>query len=528
MELTIEVKKGKETRQDENLSTLFEKEFEKHDKITQSNPSNASAFYDWGNALLSFAEIRREKVLYESAIEKYSKAEQLGLDYNSAFYNYGLYNWGLALYRLAENKEEQAFQGNLNTFEEASRKTNDPDTLLIKGELYFILKRPDEEVKECFIKSKKDILEILTFLDKKNEDDIINTKILHSLLDLNNNDGVFFREAIKKLPSEQKTFLDAYKEVYIRSIFIISRLHVDDQNEETVAQYREKHISQILLFSDDNNLNKFRLNAIDFSNDLSEGKTLLDFIYGKEKRPSDEELNIEEYEAFASCFVFDYDSLNLFRLYGKEFDKEGTGLSLVFKDTFFNKEPKMALELPKMDSQNMKNDSSIRGEKSALFRCIYIDPNPKTQHSVVSVGRKDKYLFYRENKGEDYESYNIKMNEIIGRIRKEMDDLKEAAEKLNPAIVGQLLINLRYLVKHVAFKDEQECRIVKILNLSKDKELIKDDCKQMFFEYPLNVPEHLEKIYFGPKAVGIELFKGMLKYKGLGKIECNKSENPLA
>jgi len=296
-------------------------------------------------------------------------------------------------------------------------------------------------------------------------------------LDSNNNGGAFFNEAIKNLSDEQKVFLDIYKEVYIRSVFIISLLHVDDQNEEYVAQYREKYVSQILLFSDDDKINKFRLNAIDFSNDLSEGKTLLEFIYGKEKRPSDEELNIEEYEAFASCFVFDYDSLNLFRLYGKESDKEGTGLSLVFKDTFFNKEPKMALSSPKSDFYNVNNNNSTKEEKSALFRCIYIDPNPKTEHSVVSVGRKDKYLFYRENKGEDYENYNKKMNNIIDRIREEMTNLKDKAEKLDPAIVGQLLINLRYLVKHVAFKDEQECRIVKILNLSKDKIWIKDDCK---------------------------------------------------
>jgi len=58
----------------------------------------------------------------------------------------------------------------------------------------------------------------------------------------------------------------------------------------------------------------------------------------------------------------------------------------------------------------------------------------------------------------------------------------------------------------------------------------------MFFEYPPdnsdNVPEYvskyIERIYFGPKASGFEFFRSMLKYKGLDKIECKKSKNPLA
>jgi len=50
----------------------------------------------------------------------------------------------------------------------------------------------------------------------------------------------------------------------------------------------------------------------------------------------------------------------------------------------------------------------------------------------------------------------------------------------------------------------------------------------MFFEYSLKVSDHIDRIYFGPKAVGIELFKSMLKFKGLEKIVCKKSENPLA
>jgi hypothetical protein len=118
------------------------------------------------------------------------------------------------------------------------------------------------------------------------------------------------------------------------------------------------------------------------------------------------------------------------------------------------------------------------------------------------------------------------MNKIIGLVRKEMDALKKQAEKLDPVIVAQLLLNLRYLVKHIAFKEEQECRIVKILHLQDEKINI-NDYKQMYIEYPPKISLHVAKIYFGPKAEGFGLFQSILKNKGL-KIECKKSENPLA
>lgn len=54
-----------------------------------------------------------------------------------------------------------------------------------------------------------------------------------------------------------------------------------------------------------------------------------------------------------------------------------------------------------------------------------------------------------------------------------------------------------------------------------------DDYKQMYIEYSPTAPKHIEKIYFGPKAESFELFKSILKNKGL-PIPCYKSENPLA
>jgi len=445
-------------------------------------------------------------VYYKNAIECCEKYKDTNETNNFKY-------WGLALLHLAKMKKDKYFRAKFKNFEDASTKINDSETLLIKGALYFDLKR-NKEAKEWFKKSEMSILRILTFLEEKDEEKIIyETDILHSLLNSNETkDGKFFNAIIKNLPQENRNKINKYKKIYIHSIFIISRLHVNDPNEKLVAHYREKDISQQLLFKDI----KFRLNATDYSNDPTEGKTLLDFLYGKNSYKTDEELNTE-YEAFTGSFVFDCDNLNMFRLYGKEDNKkEGTGVSLVFKDTFFNKNADMAVETPKE-------------EKSSLYRCIYIDPHPITDQNIVTVGQKEKYLFYREKKKNAFHRYIERMDDIIERVDTEMSILKEEANKLDKDIVGQLLLNLRYLVKHIAFKEEQECRIVKILDLHDKVIEIKDDYfKQMYYEYQPKVSEHIAKIYFGPKAEGFELFKSILKNKGLEKIECKKSENPLA
>ena len=128
---------------------------------------------------------------------------------------------------------------------------------------------------------------------------------------------------------------------------------------------------------------------------------------------------------------------------------------------------------------------------------------------------------------EKWNDYHKYITGIIENVRKTMTELKELVENLEPAIVEQLLINLRYLTKHIAFKEEQECRIVKIYRLNDKKIKTSDDFKQMYVEYEPKVSSYLEKVYFGPKADGMELFKDILTHKGL-IIPYEKSKNPLA
>jgi tetratricopeptide (TPR) repeat protein len=422
-------------------ASLFYCAIEKYKTATtlgSLDTDKAKAFNNWGLALEYLAETTTGKVsLLESAIEKYCTATQLDPNYAIAFYNREL-----ARYKFSEYKRKDAFQKALDSFEMLPKGIKSASTPISIGKMYIILNQI-EEASACFIKSKKDILEILTFLYKEDREKIFNTKIFHLLLDSDNNDGTFFKDATAGLSAEDRLEnINKYKEIYIRSIFIISLLHVNNPQEMLVAHYCKKEVSQTLLFNDDT---KFRLNAINNSNDPTEGKTLLVFLYGKENLPFDENVTTE-YGAFATCFTFSCDNLNLFRLYGKENDKEGTGVSLVFRNNFFSKEAKMPRESPSIDSFDVDDDSFIENKKSALFRCIYIDPDNRTKQPVVTVGRKEEYLFYRDEKETNFGEYNKEIDGIIDRVRTEMGKLKELANKLEPVIVSRLLLNLRYLV----------------------------------------------------------------------------------
>ena len=97
-------------------------------------------------------------------------------------------------------------------------------------------------------------------------------------------------------------------------------------------------------------------------------------------------------------------------------------------------------------------------------------------------------------------------------------------------MVCNLLLNLRYIVKHVAFKEEQECRIVKIkTNSGLDKEDPRDENHERFYIDYLPVTGNVSRVYFGLKTSGLELFKSLLVYrKGFENVVWYRSTSPLA
>jgi hypothetical protein len=181
-------------------------------------------------------------------------------------------------------------------------------------------------------------------------------------------------------------------------------------------------------------------------------------------------------------------------------------------------------------------------KRNTLFRCAYFDPDTDR---VDTVGQKERYLFYREEKfekgrdlGKDYRRYREFIRNIVKSVNNELEKLRKFVEeeKLDADVVTHLVLKLRYLIKHIAFKAEQECRIVKncriidkdkeiCVSVGSDKEVSEGDLR-VFVNYDMVVSQHVKEIYFGPMATGLNMFKDYLAYRGLGHIKCLKSRNP--
>ena len=115
---------------------------------------------------------------------------------------------------------------------------------------------------------------------------------------------------------------------------ILSLLFVDLNNEQSIAHYTNLTVSKLLLSqkkSEDKKtlaVSQLRLNTINLMNDPEEGLLLNKFLnYETQEKTSD--------QAFIACFTLHHDSLNQFRLYGKQNQQEASGLSLVLNKDFF-------------------------------------------------------------------------------------------------------------------------------------------------------------------------------------------------
>jgi hypothetical protein len=450
----------------------------------------AEGWYYWGFSLASLARIESEgsdldrtQKLFNQASDKYDKAIKLGW-----------YDAGRA----------QVYKG-ANYFRLSLLNTG-----IGKQEAAELKRRYEKEATACFVSSGRSILEIFVALDHDAEQDLIEGDLIYDMLDIGDSyDGAFFG-AVVNVPGEE---LRAYKEAYIRSLCIIRKLYVDSVVENEVASYREMSAARKLLRGDA----KFRLTAVDYSNDPKEGEVLLDYLFG-ENDTGLECVEVEDYGVFAGCFTFSWDNLNMFRLYGKGTGGEGTGLSLVFKPDFFSKRYMLATDL---DGDRREE------EKLALFRCIYFNAK---EGRVESVGRRDGELFLDKEKN-DRVHYDAVIGKCIEDVNKKIKELKDhiKGKNLKKDLIGRLLINLRYLIKSSCFKEEQECRIVQICHLDTDKEeriALDDDCNLCVYYEP-TVSKYVKEIHFGPKAVEIDRFKDFLRYKGLSFM-CTKSKWKLA
>ncbi|HDR1923993.1 TPA: tetratricopeptide repeat protein [Pasteurella multocida] len=305
---------------------------------------------------------------------------------------------------------------------------------------------------------------------------------------------------------------------------ILSILHVDSSDSDNddcfeVAHYTRPSVAFDLIVNSITQQEKveerklFRLNTIQGVNDPKEGCILyeclgLEEIVGK-----------KDQSAFISCFTFNHDSLNQFRLYGKDGGREASGVSLVFNvNRFFNNNSEQIFH--SICEVDVKDNSIVTKEEHtktlSLYRCIYLDP----KNHYISIAKRTKATFYRQGKSDadrrwmHYQKSFFQKEKELGKLLRRLITILNSISRTKKfkqnvsEVIQYILLPLQYLVKHYAFEEEQECRMIAIHSLIKDSDKVKTDIatKSMYVEYPVDVKNAIEKVYLSVGAREYESF----------------------
>ena len=325
--------------------------------------------------------------------------------------------------------------------------------------------------------------------------------------------------------------------------------------ERKLAHYTSPEVADILLNIKENAPHAFRSNTINNVNDPSEGQLLERYLDFSENDFSYNMKPDDKLHAFISCFTFNHDSLNQFRLYGKQDNKEASGISFVFNEGFFKSKHQLngltfipfqshIQIIPKKERISEKNKADSieinkKIGKQSVMRCIYLDPDSR----YIQLAQRNRLTFYREF--EPYENAEEKWQEYNEEISKKTVEVERALQilvniyqeiryeysqdfKMYSDFIDEILLPLKYLVKHSAFQEEQECRMVYITSLD-DPRVQMDFGKFLYVEYEPEVKANLDKIYIAPAATQYQpyLAKLLCGTNSLGKkIKIDLSNNP--
>ena len=348
----------------------------------------------------------------------------------------------------------------------------------------------------------------------------------------------------------------------IKNILFVSNAldnkYGEKQPERRVAHYTKPAVLFSLLKGE--NPSKFRLNIVDFMNDPSENQVLTSWL-NIGNHPDN------EIKSFLASFSFNHNCLNQFRLYGNEDNIVGSGVSIAFNKNFFGLDTERSINNEIISLHSIKSIKSFENKqvkleteqieiKSAntlyplpLYRCLYFDP----ETGYIALAKRNKQSFYLENKNEkttkaidsEWDEYIKSLNEPIkiSYIRDNLKKIKKLIEELsnNPELkkisnLGELLslavLPISCLIKHAAFEDEDECRMIYITHIADDNIVEPQDyqsANSLYVEYT-HVEEYIDNIYLGPQCKmqhKIWLQNHFKKKRREREIKLIKSEMPL-
>ena len=275
------------------------------------------------------------------------------------------------------------------------------------------------------------------------------------------------------------------------------------------------------------NEGKIRMVNISNANDPKEGK-ILESIFNKNglniKLKNDENLI-----TLQTSFSRNKDSLTMFRLYGKNENKEATGVCLIINKEYFNTMP--FLVSPNIEISNQENndiENLKKEERKDLYWVLYYNEkenilvfNPdnfKYKNKIIDLNKSEKeikldsieniieYVFYNIFK------YAKKLNTQLNKYIKD--------KTIKGEIFSNLFENIKYIIKNEAFFEEQELRMLITTNYEDKRIEIDNNNKRLYIDYMKLFDEninYIDEIILGPK---IENAEGIAEY--INKILINK------
>lgn len=399
-----------------------------------------------------------KKEIFERKIKKITNEQRF-------FENLRLFS--ILIYSVTQIESKEI---NKKVFQEINKEVVESNNIFLKNFYKVIILKNYEKTFELPAKLVNDLFNFDVFLTTL----VLSDEALN--LDLKHNINISESEKIEIL------------KLQILLILTLSKLVVrNDQLERKVAHYTTLDIGTKLA----TNSTMIRLNSIDFMNDPKEGKILGEFLNLKSGFDDNPHIN-----TFLSCFTFNHNSLNQFRLYGNTESVECSGMSLVFDMNFFSNG---------FDSIRTENDIY---DKLPLFRCIYLDPFT----GFFEIARRNRFTFYQEFKDKrtaerKWNKYYKKINNIehdiniyFNNIKNILDDIYNEKNIEIIKIINNILKPLHFLMKHFAFQEEQECRVMKVEDISNSEVMFDIKANKSFIEYKLDCNKYLKNIYLGQKS----------------------------
>ncbi|WP_239662075.1 tetratricopeptide repeat protein, partial [Brachyspira hyodysenteriae] len=463
----------------------YEKAIVDFNKSIELNPDNEEAYSNRGIAKVKLAR-------YEEAIVDFNKVIELNPNDENAYLVRGVLKIILEIYEEAIVDFNKTIK--LNPKNEKA--------YYYRGILKIKLKKYKQAINDfkIFAKNNNDasditIIKILQEFNKYNDIDKF-----FKLLIIDENKELWQNEPISNLIfhfKESKKFdnelIKNIKYLILYEYFLLKILSfdTDDKNIE-ISHYTSLDILLILLGCKNENSDEagnIRINNISTANDPKEGN-ILESIFNRNdiniKIGSDEKI-----VTLQTSYSRNRDSLTMFRLYGKKENKEATGICLVLDNEYFTNSYTSPFSYYDFNVSNEDKEKTKKEEyttnKRNLYWVLYYDEklnklvfNKEDLKYSSNIIDLNEIKNYRKKLKED-NTIEDKIKYAFSKIFEYTRKIKE--KKINHKLYNYLFENIKYIIKHEAFFEEQELRML-VTSDYKSKEIKADKINnKLYIDY---------------------------------------------